>query len=432
MKKYLGWMAWGATLVCQSVWAADFSFSGFGTVGYAQSDQPYNYQRFVNKTGTFKRDTVLLGQMDAQFNAQWGATVQAKLSPSLSNDQSWQATLPWVFLSYRPSNDLLIRAGKLRVPLYMNSENMDVDAVYSAAQLPIEVYSLTPALNFTGASFVKTWAVGEHELNLDGYWGTANTNWRFYQRDAATPIWYPMTADSKGLLLTLHRNEDTYRVGLHQAGLKMSDGQGVPQTLNPVPLNPATTGLVGNASAQVLSLTPLGYPAPLRSLKMTMNMLNLGADIAWGDSFRTVGEFARTRSKGAETDPDGDSLYLSLVKNVGAWTPYITYAQIRTRNTATYSAVNTARVAAVSPLVPPALVAGINAGQRAIADVIAVYDQHSWIIGTSYALNKKSKIKAEWIQVRTGVASSFVNAPIGGESGNQLINVYAVSYSFLF
>lgn len=431
MKKHLSWIMCGAILLSHSVWATEISFSGFGTIAYSRSDQAYQYQRFVNQAGTFKRDTLLVGQMDAMFNPEWGATVQTKLSPALSNDQNWQPTVSLAFLSYRPNNNLLLRAGRLRVPLYMNSESMDVNAAFSAAKLPIEVYSLTPATDLVGASFVKTWVLGDNELNLDGYWGTSNSNWRFYKRDSATPIWYPISVDSKGLLLTLHRDEDTYRVGLHQAGIKMSDGLGVPLTLNPIALNPATTGLTGSASAQVLSLTPLGFPAPARSLKMSMNMVNVGADIAWRDGFRTVGEFARTRTKGAETDPDGDSFYLSLVKNIGQWTPYITYSQVRTRNTSIYTAVNTARVAPAAPALS-ALANAVNSGQRAAADVIAVYDQHSWIVGTAYALNAKSKIKAEWVQVRTGAASNFVNAPAGSDSGNRIINVYALSYSLLF
>lgn len=434
MKKYLGWAICGATLACQSAWAADVSFSGFGTLAYAQSDQSYNYQRFVNKSGTFKRDTMLVGQMDVKFNAEWGATVQGKLAPALANDQSWQPTVSWAFLSFRPSNDFLVRAGKLRVPLYMNSEKMDIDAAFAAAKLPIEVYSLTPTPDLLGASFVKTWGLGDNELNLDGYWGTSKPDWRFYLRDTATPIWYPLKVESKGLLLTLHRDEDTYRLGLHQARIKSSDGLGVPMTLTPTTLNPLTTGLVGSASAQVLSQVPgLGFAAPARSLKMDMNMVNLGMDVGWDAGFRTVGEYARTRSKGSEIDPDGDSFYLSVTKEVGHWTPYVTYAQIRTRNATGYAAVNNARVAAISPLVPSAAaVPGINAGQRQAADIIAVYDQHSWIVGTAYALTLKSKLKAEWVRVSTGVASNFINAPVGGNSGNQTINVLALSYSFLF
>ena len=36
-------------LAARPVAAADFSVSAFGTLGYARSDQPYAYERFINK-----------------------------------------------------------------------------------------------------------------------------------------------------------------------------------------------------------------------------------------------------------------------------------------------------------------------------------------------------------------------------------------------
>jgi opacity protein-like surface antigen len=52
--------------------AVDLAWSGFGTLGYAQSDQPVNYQRFIDEKGTFKRDSVLGAQVDARFHSSGG------------------------------------------------------------------------------------------------------------------------------------------------------------------------------------------------------------------------------------------------------------------------------------------------------------------------------------------------------------------------
>ena len=109
-----------------SALAFDLAWSGFGTVGYAQSDQPVNYQRFIDEKGSFKRDSVLGAQVDARFSQQWGATVQVKAAPSDHSDSQWQASLAWAFVSWRPSDDWLIRAGKLRLPFMLNTENADV------------------------------------------------------------------------------------------------------------------------------------------------------------------------------------------------------------------------------------------------------------------------------------------------------------------
>lgn len=60
------------------------------------------------------------------------------------------------------------------------------------------------------------------------------------------------------------------------------------------------------------------------------------------------------------------------------------------------------------------------------------FDQHSWAIGTSYALSPTSKIKAEWMRVRIGEVSSLVDAPPGSNIRNQNINVFSLSYSMVF
>ena len=83
--------------------------SGFGTLGYAKSNQSYNFERFVNDGGTIQRDSVVGVQADAKFTDSIGATIQGKLAPSLKSDSSWDGTLSWAFLSWRPANDLLIR-----------------------------------------------------------------------------------------------------------------------------------------------------------------------------------------------------------------------------------------------------------------------------------------------------------------------------------
>ncbi|HEY0664541.1 MAG TPA: hypothetical protein VGD24_00555, partial [Gallionella sp.] len=134
---------------------------------------------------------------------------------------------------------------------------------------------------------------------------------------------------------------------------------------------------------------------------------------------------------GMSSGPDTESYYLSLLKQTGQWTPYVTYARIMSKNLDEYLNVNNAQVVALVPATT-GVAAGINAAQRTAADQMSMYDQHSWAIGTSFALNATSKIKAEWLIVNTGAVSSFVDAPIGEESGDRRINVYSLSYNFVF
>ena len=63
---------------------------------------------------------------------------------------------------------------------------------------------------------------------------------------------------------------------------------------------------------------------------------------------------------------------------------------------------------------------------------MAVYDQFSWSVGTSYSLSPTSKLKAEWMRTRVGTTSAFVDAPAGSSVRNQNIDVLSFSYSFMF
>lgn len=406
---------------------SEVSISGFGTVGYAQSDQSFAYQRFVDKTGTFKRDSVFGVQLDAKITPQIGFTLQTKMAPSISSDSSWDPTVTWAFVSYRPSNDWLLRLGKQRIPLYLHSENTDVGATFDLARLPAEVYSTVPTTDFTGASFGKTWNLNDNELSLDGYWGKADSYWRTYKRDnipgfqSAGSLFSPIKIDSKGLVLTLRQEENTYRAGLHKADVKSGDGESFPVTFPYVDL--------GSGVGYYQVSNDLPGPGIQETKTVGVMVYTLGADAGLGNDFRLMGEYVRRAIKESELFPDSQAAYLSLRKRIGKWTPYATYARLRTepKTSNLYQALNNNTV---PDFIPNAEL--INASQRAGADSIYAYDQSSWSVGSSYSLSPTSKIKAEWMRVHIGAVSGFVDAPPGENIRRKNINVLSLNYNFVF
>mgnify|MGYP006378802773 CR=1 FL=1 len=74
----------------------------------------------------------------------------------------------------------------------------------------------------------------------------------------------------------------------------------------------------------------------------------------------------------------------------------------------------------------------INASQRSLADHSFAYDQSSWAVGTSYAFSPTSKLKAEYLRTHIGDMSTLVDAPSGSNIRNQNINVFSLSYNFVF
>jgi hypothetical protein len=410
-------------LVPMMATAADISISGFGTAAYARSDQAYNYERFVNDRGTFKRDSVLGVQLDAKLNNEFGLTLQGKVAPSLKSDKDIDTTVSWAFLSWRPTNDWLVRVGRVRQALYLYSANMDVGATYDFARLPVEVYTTSQTTDGDGISIDKAWNINDLELTLQGYWAAANTSYRFFRRDKVEPLFssgsyfVPVRLSAKALTLTLQHEENIFRTGFIDTYTKITDDQVMPVTFPYVSIMP------GIGYFQTSNLLP--GPGVMGENNIHAVVYTLGADVMVGGGFRVIGEYVRRDVRNIETGPDTQAAYLALLKPIGAWTPYVSLATLQSmpRTRTLYNNLN-GNTASSSAL--------LNASQRAGADGIMAYDQTTWALGASYRVTHNSKLKAEWARTRTGDMSSLIDAPPGGTSGGKTLNVFSFSYNVVF
>lgn len=396
--------------------AVDFSSSGFGTLGYAVSDQSYDYQRFVDEHGTFKRDTVLGGQLDAKFSPEWSATVQAKVAPSLNNDDDWSLTASWAFVSWRPDNDWLLRLGKQRVPMYLNSENMDVGQTYDFARLPFEMYGISPSNDFKGLYASRTWVPAAGELTLDVFHGKADLNSRAYTRDLGA-IFIPVRTTITGTVLTLRQDSSIWRAGVHHAVTRRRDGQGLPSHYPASALPPYY---------RVNDLIPGAEPVG-QAYSIVNDVITFGGDIEVAPNWRLVSELARNIQRRTENGANTAGGYVAVLHKMGELTPYVSYARLRSMGVSVRNAeqLNAAQL--------PGDPYGLNASQRAASDAIMVYDQDTLAIGSSYALTPQSKLKAEWANTRIGKRSATVSSPAGEDLvSRQRINVLSLNYSFVF
>ena len=402
--------------------AVDYATAVFGTVGYARSDHPFVYQRNIDDNGGFNRDSVFGAQLDIRFTPEWGATLQGRFAPAVASDVQWDTTLAWAFISWRPSNDWQFRVGKLRIPGYLNAENMDVSATFDYARLPAEVYYLTSIVDFTGGSATKTWTAGSGDISLDAYWGRNNGYWRQYFRtsylgvEPAGAYYLPLTLTIRGLALAYRNDDDVYKLAYYMASdtLRPTGDWVVPTLETPAP------------GVSYYSVIP-GGPHDTRDSRL--RALMLGADVGIGNGYRLAGELVQRRTLDVPGGFNSTGGYLALRKQVGRWTPYVYHARLRSNGTALdlYRAFN-------NPSVPASAdpTGFITAMQKSGADAFGAYDQYTWSIGSAYALTPTSKIKAEWSQTRVGVASSLVDTPANEDVSKQRFNVLSLSYSFVF
>ena len=403
--------------------AVEMDWSGFGTAGYAISDQSYKYQRFIDNQGTLARDSVFGGQVDFKFSPQFGATIQGKLAPSDQSDTQWDGTLSWAFISWRPMDDLLIRLGKFRLPFMLNTENADVGATYDFARLPVEVYAIAPTTDVVGLSISKSYFTDPLEWNLEAYTGKAETHWRYYGRETreghnSPGSWFvPVDIKSSGLVLTARDLDNTFRIGIHEVVAERTD--------QPVHADIPYRSIPAGPNIGFYDLSK-----GRRVDQLIIPVQTIAASIRLPANFKITTEYARIKVNSASEGLTRWGAYLALSRRMGAWTPYVYYAKVKSPDSTLekYKAINENRVPS-SAFYNANL---INQSQTLTADVVAPFDQWTGAIGSSYRITPTSLIKAEWSHTRTGVVSSIVDAPSGGDSANKQINVFSVSYSFTF
>ena len=414
-----GFALMAALACCPLALAADYSLVGFGTVGYAVSDQKAAYLRYIDKQGTFRADSLIGLQGEVQFNPQWGATIQVVGSAPRSRDDGLEATIRWAFLSFRPSNDWLIRVGRIRPPVLMNTQNAEVGMTYDAARLPAEVYSLSPVYDVEGVAVARSWLGEGTEVGVEGYYGKSKVRQRTpFQRDASQSFvpdkYFPEAIAFRGMVLTYGSNSLTVKVGVHHASLRPDKGRIFVEDPSPIEIpGPPPFGgtlFVPGAAIKQINVTAISFGAEMRQ-----------------GPWRTSGEVGRRIVSGTNMGPASNAAHLNIAYESGRLTPYLGVSSLVSASSVQrYYQLLRDTTVPIGAQGAPLFLAGTYHG--VFADAIYVYDQRSVMIGTSYKFTGNSKLKFELMRTKVGLASALVD----GDVHNKSFNVLSMSYNFVF
>jgi hypothetical protein len=162
---------------------AEVFISGFGSLigGQVVSGDGY----IANYTG--------LGIYGKNGSAEFGPRDQSWLNPesrfgvqatmNLSNEtrvtaqaiargvDNYQPKVEWLYLTHDLSTNSNVQVGKLRVPVYLYSDKMDVGFAYPWIRVPADAYSLD-SVTFTGAKANYSLVNGEFSSRLSVWTGT--------------------------------------------------------------------------------------------------------------------------------------------------------------------------------------------------------------------------------------------------------------------
>ncbi|MDX2321039.1 MAG: hypothetical protein QNK26_10650 [Moritella sp.] len=83
----------------------------------------------------------------------------------------WTPEMEWAFLSHDFDNGFTARIGRLRVPLYMYSDYLEVGYAQPWANPPADVYTIVPVSSYDGIDILYDTDLGDASLSLQASYG---------------------------------------------------------------------------------------------------------------------------------------------------------------------------------------------------------------------------------------------------------------------
>lgn len=148
--------------------------NGFFSTGYARASNNDGFAGVTEKSNV--KDLSLFA---LQGSFQVNSNTQAVLQLIGRGEDDWDPSMEWAYISHRPTNDLQLRAGKMRLPFFMYSDSLEVGYAQPWARPPEAVYEPAGITSFVGAD-------AAHTLNFDSSSLTTTVFGGFTDEDATT------------------------------------------------------------------------------------------------------------------------------------------------------------------------------------------------------------------------------------------------------
>jgi len=204
----------------------------------------------------------------------------------------WTPEMEWAFLSHEFDNGFTTRIGRLRVPLYMYSDYLEVGYAQPWANPPADVYSIVPVSSYDGIDIIYDTDLGDASLSLQTSYG--------HDTDDAehNPLGVDVKFDNTlGFSATLSYEEWVFRGTYFQSKLKSGKIKG-------------------------------GDLSSLQSFEDDKAQFT-GVGISYDNgSFLAISEYTMSKVEGGYSDTE--SAYITLGYRINAFTPYVNYSYLKT------------------------------------------------------------------------------------------------------
>lgn len=386
--------------------AVDFSYSGFSTAAYAQTDTDladvgYTSQLDgIDEGGSFEIDSKIGLQVTAKFNDVISATVQGVGYADLTGD--WEPHLDWAYVRAQATQSLSFRAGYLRTPTFMYSDSVFIGYANVWIRPPLEVYNLSPVYQLRGGDATYRKQFGQVLLTVNPYYGDSEV--KLGSGEIDVEHW-------AGLATTINVGSFQARVGYNRADVAMESQELASLT---TALRAVPAAFCGGCAAEADKLTVDGA---------MIENFNVGVQYDDGSNF-LASEYGSARSdQGGYLMPDRSSAYLTYGRRFGNLMPYATVAGLRR-----HEATSSNAIPAAGPL------SALNAAVNTLIDTVGAADQDSYSVGVRYELPSFSVVNGALVKLQFDHIDAKGNGNLNnvqpGFDGK--INMISASFDFIF
>lgn len=402
-----------------------FSIRGYGTLGGVYSSQDkadYVRDAYAQYEGAGHTDSVSMAvdsksalQLDVKFTERLSAVVQivseAMYNNSWDSDpqEMWIPSLEWANLSYRLTDSITVRGGRIVMPFLMGAEYQKVGYANHWMRNPIELYGKISYSSLDGGDAWYKHALGKGTNTIRIYGGTQDA-----ERDAPLT---PFEAKMYGII-------DTYEIGslTVRAAYQRTQIGGSAANAQPFQMLAGAFAMVGAnaAAAQANELARVSSDGP------EVEFATIGVSYDTGSWF-AMGEVFDMR--GSTLIPEHTSAYISGGFRHNALTPYGTIAT--TAVDEFDDGIPTTEFG--GPLAElGAAASGVNAAIQA-GGAIGYQDQTSVSLGVRWDVHANVAVKAQYDHIVLPGKSTglFTNIQDGFEPGKDA-SVFGLSVDFVF
>ncbi len=387
-----------------------FSFSGYGTLGVAHSDNDradYLVDAFRPSGPGFTHDwsADVDSRLGAQVTASLGSRVSAvvQVLSHQAYDDSYRPMVEWANVKLQATPDIAVRAGRVVLPIFLETDSRRVGYANPWVRPPVEVYSLVPVTTSDGVDGSWRMQPGDWVNTVQVTLGRSDSH---FPDSGGFKAGTAKVRNELAVVDTLERGFATLRLSYGQARLTVD-------ALQPLFDAYRQFGPTGEALAQRFEVSD-----------RLVHFSGVGASYDPGRWF-AMAEWARF---------DTDSLlgvksgwYASGGWRFGRLTPYATYARVKADS-------DTSNPGLPTQGLPPPL-AGL-AGQLNAAlnnELGLIPQQHTVSLGLRWDALRNAAFKLQYDRVAVAASSygTFGNIQPGFHRG-ETVDVFSAVVDFVF